>query len=403
MRRLLAALPLGAALLFGGDAFAQDPGAKPAPPKQAEDAKPAKAEKKQIDVVFVIDTTGSMRNLIEGAKRKVWSIVNELASGKPTPQIRCGLVAYRDKHEDYITQVTDLTADLDAVYTKLRAFSAKGGGDMPEHVNRGLHDAVHKIKWSESKKALKIIFLVGDAPAHTDYDNDVQYGETCVAAIKKGIVINTVRCGNNPHCARHWKDIADRAEGTFVTISQGGGMVAVKTPFDERLAALQRKLDGGRMAFGRRDFRERSRGEAEKELKKLAEADGESKAARASYKAKAGAVAKPTADAVESLARGRGGDLLAAYKADPEKVLSMDADKLPEDLGKLDKGARKAELDKRLAAREAIQAELLKLSKQRDEHIKAQRKAAGSKRDAFDQKVIEAIKKQAAKKGITYE
>src|SRR5882762_3199259 len=127
-----------------------------------EEKKPAK--KPQVEVVFCLDTTGSMGGLINAAKTKIWSICNQIAGGKPTPQLRVGLVAYRDRGDAYVTKVFDLTDDLDAVYTNLMAFKAEGGGDFPESVNQALHDSVHKIKWSNDKKTLKIIFLVGDAP-----------------------------------------------------------------------------------------------------------------------------------------------------------------------------------------------------------------------------------------------
>ena len=82
-----------------------------------------------IDVVFVLDTTGSMGGLIEGAKQKIWTIANEIAQTQPTPKIRMGLVGYRDRGDDYVTQETMLTEDLDEVYSALMEFEARGGGD----------------------------------------------------------------------------------------------------------------------------------------------------------------------------------------------------------------------------------------------------------------------------------
>ena len=58
-------------------------------------------------------TTGSMGGLIEGAKQKIWSISNQIAGGKPAPQLKIGLVAYRDRKDAYVTKVFDLTEDLD--------------------------------------------------------------------------------------------------------------------------------------------------------------------------------------------------------------------------------------------------------------------------------------------------
>src|SRR4051794_21158826 len=159
--------------------------------------KPAPAKKPKVEVVFCLDTTGSMGGLIDGAKAKIWSICNQIASGKPTPDLKVGLVAYRDKGDAYVTKVFELSSDLDAIHAELKKFQAQGGGDTPEHVNQALHDAVHKVKWSEDKKTLKIIFLVGDAPPHMDYTDDVKYPETCKKATEKGIIINTVLCGTD--------------------------------------------------------------------------------------------------------------------------------------------------------------------------------------------------------------
>src|SRR5512147_2548313 len=72
----------------------------------------AKSAKPRIEVCFVLDTTGSMSGLIEGAKQKIWSIANEMISAKPTPEIRLGLVAYRDRGDQYVTRTFDLSSDI---------------------------------------------------------------------------------------------------------------------------------------------------------------------------------------------------------------------------------------------------------------------------------------------------
>jgi len=94
------------------------------------------SEMPSIEVMFVLDTTGSMSGLIAAAKEKIWSIANTLASADPAPEIKMGLVGYRDRGDAYITTFTDLFDDLDAVYTQLMRFQADGGGDTPESVNR---------------------------------------------------------------------------------------------------------------------------------------------------------------------------------------------------------------------------------------------------------------------------
>jgi Mg-chelatase subunit ChlD len=85
----------------------------------------------RIEVAFVLDTTGSMSGLIEGAKRKIWTMMNQLADGEPRPEIRVALVAYRDRGDTYVTRLSQLTTDLDAVYATLQGFQALGGGGSP--------------------------------------------------------------------------------------------------------------------------------------------------------------------------------------------------------------------------------------------------------------------------------
>jgi Mg-chelatase subunit ChlD len=176
----------------------------------------------RVDVVFVLDTTGSMGGLIQTAKDKIWSIATTMASARPTPEIRIGLVAYRDRGDQYVTRVVDLSDDLDSVYATLMDFQAGGGGDTPESVNRALHDAVHNISWSQDPQAYQVVFLVGDAPPHMDYADEASYPEIVKAAAARGIVINTIQCGNMPVTAEPWTQIASLGHGKFFQVEQAG-------------------------------------------------------------------------------------------------------------------------------------------------------------------------------------
>src|SRR3954465_10869079 len=121
---------------------------------------PRTAAKPKIEVCFVLDTTGSMSGLIEGAKQKIWSIANEVIAAKPTPSVKFALIGYRDRGDEYVTKLSPLTEDLDAIYADLRKFRADGGGDAPESVSEALDAAVRQIKWSQDRSVLKIIYLV---------------------------------------------------------------------------------------------------------------------------------------------------------------------------------------------------------------------------------------------------
>src|SRR6476469_1706907 len=115
---------------------------------RAADAPPAPQEKPHIDVVFCIDCSGSMGPVIETAKQKVWSIVNQIAKAKPAPELRIGLIGYGNAMGPFPT--VPLTADLDDVYKNLLPFNDRLGGD--EYVGLAIPRATTEMKWAEGKQ-----------------------------------------------------------------------------------------------------------------------------------------------------------------------------------------------------------------------------------------------------------
>jgi len=220
------------------------PGIHTVPSTHAADIAP------KIEVSFVLDTTGSMNLLLAGAKQKIWTIARQVAAGKPSPAIRISLIGYRDRGDQYVTKVFDLSDDLDAVYGHLMEFQAGGGGDTPESVNQALNEAVTKVSWSKDPGALKVIFLVGDAPPHMDYSDDVKYPETLRLAKQAGIVIIAIQCGNYPPTTASWTDIATSSGGGFVQLDQSGGMTRTSTPVDAELARVGAELNRTVVPYG---------------------------------------------------------------------------------------------------------------------------------------------------------
>jgi Mg-chelatase subunit ChlD len=356
------------------------------PAGAAEDKAPPK--KPKIEVVFCLDTTGSMGGLIEGAKQKIWSISNQIASGKPTPELKIGLVAYRDRGDNYVTRVFELTEDLDAIHEHLKGFQAQGGGDAPESVNQALDDAVNKIRWSTDTKTLRMIFLVGDAPPHMDYKDDVKYPVTCKKACEKGIIINTIQCGGDAECQKYWKEICKLAEGSYVQIAQSGGVVpVVATPFDRRLSEINGELARTTLVFGDRGMQAAglAKNSAAERL------DAPAAAARVAYQCKNGWCATY--------------DLLDCIKQGKVKLEDLKKDQLPEELKKLDLKGQKAYLDNLDKKRASLQKECLELDKKRADFIakkQAEDAAKGKGKDSFDNQVLEVLRNQAKKNHIAY-
>lgn len=344
--------------------------------------------KPRIEVCFALDTTGSMSGLIEGAKQKIWSIANEMVSAKPTPELRFGLVGYRDRGDEYVTKRFDLTNDLDAIYANLQGFRAGGGGDMPESVNQALHEAVTLMSWSTNRNVLKIIFLVGDCPPHMDYTDDVKYPEVCQLAAKHDLIINTVQCGSQPQTTSVWQEIAKLTEGSYAAIPQSGGMVAMTTPMDAELATLNRKLGGTLVAYGAEPARRAV-------LAKQAASEAAPAAAaadRLSFNVKAGVAVQGE------------GELLDALNHGKLKLADVKKERLPADWQKLSESELKSAVEKKQKERAELQAQITKLGKEREDYLAKERQqlAAANKTDSFDEKVAQTIRAQAARKGIEY-
>jgi hypothetical protein len=343
----------------------------------------APTERPKIEVVFALDTTGSMSDLIEGAKQKIWSIADELASAQPTPELRIGLVAYRDRGDAYVTEHYPLSDDLDAVYAKLQSFHADGGGDGPESVNQALYEAVHQSAWSQADNVYRAVFLVGDAPPHMDYANDVPFHDTVKEAAARGIVLNTVQCGEMAGTQSIWLAIAQGAQGTYASIAQSGGMQQIAAPMDAEIDRLNAALSGTVMPYG-------ARAEQEEVRKKAAMAEAApaaASAARHSFLGKKGG----------SIVTG-GGDLLDDVRQGRVKLADVKRAELPAELASVAPEQRAQLLSTREQERGAIKSQLDRLVKERAAFVHAEeqkRRAAGAK-DGFDAEVMKAVKTQAA-------
>jgi len=346
----------------------------------------------KIDVVFVLDTTGSMSGLIQTAKEKIWSIATTMASAQPTPEIRIGLVAYRDRGDQYVTKIVDLSSDLDSVYATLMDFEAGGGGDTPESVNQALNDAVHKMSWSEGEQAYRVVFLVGDAPPHMDY-NEIRYPEIVASAIEKGIVINTIQCGEMSTTIAPWTQIASLGQGSFFQVEQGGGAVAYTSPFDEEIAALSARLDDTRLYYGTEEEKERM-------LRKVAATDKLELHASVATRARRGVFNAAVGGRTNLLGENELVDAVARGEVELDEI---EPDALPEALKPMAPAEQQAYVARLADERSDLKRQIQELSADRDGYLAKKVDEAGGMKDSLDMQLYEAVKEQAGKVGLEYE
>ena len=350
-----------------------------------------RADSPRIEVVFALDTTGSMANLIEAAKEKIWSIATTMASAQQAPEIRIGLVAYRDRGDAYVTQVTDLSADLDSMYATLMDYQAGGGGDTPESVNAALDAAVQQMSWSGQDDTYRAIFLVGDAPPHMDYPNERRYPEILAEANARGIVVNTIRCGESTETERTWQQIAAATQGEYFSVGQSGNAIAIATPYDEPMARLSAELDETRLYFGD-DVAKAETAAKVAATEKLHEfASLASRARRAAFN---------TLEAGRDNLFGEN-DLLTAIEAGTS-LEEIEEAELPATVRAMAPAAREAYVVEQAEKRKELSERITQLARQRDAYLAAEAAAIEDADDSLDYQVFEAVRSQAATKGLSY-
>jgi hypothetical protein len=340
---------------------------------------PVEGDRHRVDIVFAVDTTGSMGGLLDGAKRTVWSIASHVREIDKDADLHVGLVAYRDygQGDAYVTKDFAMSGDMDAVYAELSTYQAAGGGDIPEDVDAALDDSVHKMQWRDGAK--KMIFLVGDAPPASRHEVPT-FDVSVRDAADKGIIVNTIRCGEAQETAEAWNMIASIGKGEFSTIQQNGGVQQIATPYDQKLAELSKTIDETTVIYGDAA----THGAYEGKMAVAAAAPMSAKADRATY------YAKPM---------GKGGgrasaDVVGGVETGTISVDSLDSKDLPADLQNKSKEELKTEIDARAKKRAETQTQLQEVAKQRAEYLKAHEKEAG---DGFDVKVKATVERELSK------
>ena len=339
---------------------------------------PENEPKNRIEVVFVLDTTGSMGALIDGAKKKIWSIANTIIDQNPDAEVYMGLVGFRDIGDDYVTRNYPLTTDIQDIYAKLLKFEASGGGDIPESVNEALDVAVTKQPWTAQypAKLSKIIFLVGDAPPHMDYKHDRKYPEVIKEAAQKGIIVNTVLAGDSRETARVWKGIAQLGKGDYMEIPQSGGrVVVIETPYDKDISIIQKELNKTVVPYGSAAVQKAARGKADM------------------YKDAPPASAAEMSKYVNKSAKGKAvitgrGDLAQDVEAGKVKLEAVKEAELPANMQKMDQSERTKYIEGNIQERKELADKLARKVEERDKYIARNSKKAKSdpkSQDSFDE------------------
>ncbi|MCB9781238.1 MAG: VWA domain-containing protein [Alphaproteobacteria bacterium] len=167
-----------------------------------------------LDVAFVLDTTGSMSGELREARARVRELAEALAAARPDETIRFGVVAYRDRGDAYVTRTSPLMPEVDGTWRFLNGLDANGGGDAPEDVIAGVVAALDELAWDP--QAEHQLFLIGDAPAQTTYDGHPDVHALAARARAADVVVHTIGCRSLSGDGIDWfRTLAYETEGRY--------------------------------------------------------------------------------------------------------------------------------------------------------------------------------------------
>lgn len=183
------------------------------------EAAPARTK---LDVLFLLDATGSMGDEIGRIQQTIVSIADRIAALPQQPELRLGLVAYRDRGDEFVTRIYDFTPSVQEFQRTLLTVRAEGGGDDPESLNEALHQAVQGVNWASD--ALRLTFLVADAPPHLDYAQDFDYVQETRVAVARGVKIYPIAASNSDDQAEYvFRQVAQQTLASFIFLTYQPG------------------------------------------------------------------------------------------------------------------------------------------------------------------------------------
>ncbi|MDH5311878.1 MAG: VWA domain-containing protein, partial [Gammaproteobacteria bacterium] len=238
----------------------------------------------------------------------------------------------------------------------------------------------------------QVIFLVGDAPPHMDYQDELQYPAIIASAAEKGIVVNTIQCGNMPVTVEPWTQIARLGNGDFFQVEQAGGAVAYTTPYDAEIADLAAKIDATRLYYGSDEDKARMEEKVAATEKLASAASDEALARRGIFNASA-------AGRTNSFGEN---ELIVAVSSGKVDLDELPKEALPAAIAPMAPEEQRAYIAGVAEERVRLQKRIQELADERDAFIEKKVEAEGGRKDSLDQKLYDTVARQAEKAGLEY-
>jgi hypothetical protein len=334
-----------------------------------------------VQLAILLDNSGSMSGLIEQAKSELWRVVNELTTARQNgrqPRLQVALYTYGNPPPKQLSELTD---DLDKVSESLFAVTISGGS---EYCGQVIQTATRELAWSNNPNDLKLIFIAGNEPFS---QGPIDYREACGEAIARGIIVNTIHCGDG--IPSGWRDGALLADGKAMSINHNTQVVHIEAPQDKQIAELGVALNSTYIPFGKVA--------AESQTRQIAQ---DSNAASQSL----GSSVQRAVSKANAFYRNSTWDLVDAVNDGTVELAEVKEEDLPENLQSMTVAERQKYVERQSGERKRLQQQINELNVQRNAYVAAQRKAMAedSGRPTLDQVLVEAIRTQASAKDFRF-
>jgi hypothetical protein len=181
-----------------------------------------------VDVLFLLDVTGSMGDEISQLKTTIADVSDRLEQLPQHPDIRFAMTLFRDEGDTFVTSTFDFTGDVAAFQKALDDVTADGGGDTPEAVDEAFAAGLSEPSWRDPASAVQMVFLVGDAAPHIERQLSRAYPQSIHEAAARGITVNVVAASATDDQAEHaFRAVAQGTGGRFVFLAYGAGGAAL--------------------------------------------------------------------------------------------------------------------------------------------------------------------------------
>jgi hypothetical protein len=342
----------------------------------------------KIQAAILLDVSGSMDGLIEQAKAQLWNMVSTMGKAKcgndVTPQIEIALYEYgrttNDAKKGYVKKINGFINDLDSLSQNLFSLKTDGGDEFCGHV---IYSSLNELQWDAAPENYKVIFIAGNE----DFlQGDIQYTKSCTEAKQKGVIVNTIYCGDKMQGIKeHWNLAGECGNGSYTNINQNAKEEDIPTPYDSMLYVMNDKLNGTYISYG---YAGASYSAKQRKMD-VANSSMSKSAGLKRIKAKSNAVIYNNAQ----------WDLVDAKKDLPGAIAKIDKKQLPDSLQNKTTAELEKIVDDKSKERNAVQKEIITLNTQRDAFIEAEKaKNATNKNQATLETEVEKIIKEQAKR-----